>query len=321
MDSMKEKLIEIVEHMPIEMITPFYRIGCYYLGYTHADDNKNKSSLKNQYILNTNRAMMMMNIILNLCSDGVPLDKRHNFTFDKEKSKVETDKAFKFLSENSSILSEIGILINDNNTIDITANTDEFEESPIQVDVEENKPQLDESQINKIMEADKLFDEGLRKNDKDYSTKSKLNTLLDQVKLAQTVEENLKPVESDNDYNDILLNNLDGYDLETINVEKLISKQLDLWGIKSHTIGYKAIISIIKEYKDKDISNLSINDAILYASKQLRKNSNSAVLTGLRYIISTAKFDQGKLIPILSKMDRKEISVEFFLSQILDFLK
>ena len=325
-EDIRNKFNELIDKMPIELIAPFYRMGCYYLGYTTARDNK--ATLRNQYIINTNKAIMIMDMICNMCSDGEPLEDRANYSFDKEKSEAEINKAYKFITENSDILTQ-----SENESkeaeIDVSDISVEISEQPESAEpntettehIESEQIKMPEN-VDELIEADMAFDQKLRENDKDYSVKKKLNDLMDNVKAIHEESSDKKVPWSESDYIDILNGNFSDYDLDKADNSKLMETQLNMWGMKPTYVSSQAIMKLFEIYKDKDaeyIKSLTCDDILLAMARATNKIVPS-IITGLRYLLGHAKFDNGKMIPILSKMSKKDLTVEFFINQLKDFI-
>jgi len=318
-EDIRNKFNELIDKMPIELLAPFYRMGCYYLGYTKAKDNK--AVLRNQYIINTNKAIMIMDMICNMCSDGEPLEDRANYSFDKDKSEAEINKAHKFITENSDVLKHIENEVKEQE-IDITDTSVEIETPTEKSELPTEKQKLMPENIDELIEADMAFDQKLRENDKDYTVKKKLNDLMDNVKAIHEESSEKKVPEEDSDYIDILNGNFSDYDLDKADNLKLMETQLTMWGMKPTYVASQAIMNLFEIYKDKDaeyIKSLTRDDILLDLARSIHKIVPS-VITGLRYLITHAKFENGKMIPILSKMDKKDITIDFLINQLKDFL-
>lgn len=127
---MEQKYLQIIESMPDIFLDQFFKIACYYMGYTEGAKNKlNTSSDKIVYINEISRTQMMLNKLLMISTNGVSVENQINK--DSEKANKAILEAYEFLKKRSTLL-VTAETVDDTEEVKFIANNDAGE--PISLD-------------------------------------------------------------------------------------------------------------------------------------------------------------------------------------------
>ena len=99
----------------------------------------------------------------------------------------------------------------------------------------------------------------------------------------------------------------------------IITEELNSWNISSETFGYKCLVTLadIRPWTNKEYSG---KDLINKIAPKLNKR-NSVVASSIVTLIRKADFCNTVYLPVLKEMDRQDITKEFLVMQLYDFVK
>jgi len=126
---MEQKYLQIIESMPDIFLDQFFKIACYYMGYTEGAKNKlNTSSDKIVYINEISRTQMMLNKLLMISTNGINVESQINK--DSEKANKAILEAYEFLKKRSTLL-VTAETVDDTEEVKFIANNDVGEPIPL----------------------------------------------------------------------------------------------------------------------------------------------------------------------------------------------
>lgn len=144
----REEMVNLIDDVPLPLLGQFYKIACYYFGYTHAAPME-KSKLRSAYINGVKSAEMMINIIDTLSSNG------ESFITQSDMSKdfiIQLNVAKAFLQNGTDKLGDdkeiLPIELSDNDEL----GSEDIPEVKEESEQKEKKTKKRKSKVQKVLE-------------------------------------------------------------------------------------------------------------------------------------------------------------------------
>ena len=106
---------------------------------------------------------------------------------------------------------------------------------------------------------------------------------------------------------------------ESITATEVITKELENWGIKPGSLGYKTIFSVIEDFSAEKLGYKPTSEEIVENAANRFKTKKTSVVAALAQLIKKAKFENSSFMPMLAKIPRDQITWEIVLNEVADF--